>query len=68
MKNMDLNVGGFLGALAGVGLAAATYFLWLAPDDGQYHSTRGPAKLSVLAVVGGAAAGNFLWSKLFSRP
>ena len=65
MSNMNLNAGGVIGALLAGGIAAAVIFTQF---DVSESSRRGPAKLIILAVAGGAAAGNFLWARFFSKP
>jgi hypothetical protein len=64
MSNIDLNIGGLIGALAVGGLAAAVIFT----SVDLTHSGRGPYKLIIFALIGGALAGNFLWQKLFKKP
>lgn len=64
MKNFDLNIGGVIGALACGGIAAAVVFSTLDTTT----SGRGPYKLIILALVGGAFAGNFLWGLVFKKP
>lgn len=63
MKNINLNAGGLIGALACGAIAAAIVFLTVdMQKDGR------PAKLVILAVIGGAFVGNFLWERVFQRP
>lgn len=61
MQNINLNPGGLIGALAGGGIAAAVIFGNLVDAE----SLRRPAKLVVIALIGGAFAGNFLWGLVF---
>lgn len=64
MKNIDLNVGGVIGALACGGIAAVVVF----STFDAMNSGGGPYKLVILALIGGAFAGNFLWGLVFKRP
>lgn len=64
MKSIDLNIGGVIGALACGGIAGAIVFSTVDATN----SGRGPYKLMILAVVGGAFAGNFLWGLVFKKP
>jgi hypothetical protein len=64
MKNIDLNIGGLIGALACGGIAAAIVFSTL----DTANSGRGPYKLVIFALIGGAFAGNFLWGLIFKKP
>jgi hypothetical protein len=64
MQNIDLNIGGLIGALACGGIAAGIVFANLDTTD----SDRGPYKLIILALVAGAFAGNFLWGIVFKKP
>lgn len=59
MKNMNLNVGGLIGALLTIGGVLAYCFL---------ATTEVPSrigKLVVAAAVGGGVLGNWLWSLAF---
>ncbi|MCS7014628.1 MAG: hypothetical protein RMI91_14595 [Gemmatales bacterium] len=62
MKNIVLNPGGILGALALGGLAAVFVFMNIEKRDGNPRT-----KIIVLAIIGGAFAGNFLWDLLFKK-
>jgi|GEM_PF-5945795 len=61
MNNVNLNAGGVIGALVVGGIAAGVIFSRV---DGE----GGSAKLIIVAMTGGAFAGNFLWSRLFPKP
>lgn len=61
---MDLNIGGLIGALACGGVAAAIVFSTHDTAD----SGRGPYKLIIAALIGGAFAGNFLWGLVSKKP
>lgn len=61
--DLKLNLGGVLGALAGGGICGT---LLVMMTDGD-TSSRFLARLSILAVVVGAVAGNFLWNRLFTK-
>lgn len=63
MKNVNLNPGGLIGALVVGGAAAAIVFSFL----NTTHSRRGPFKLVILALIGGAIGGNFLWELVFGK-
>jgi hypothetical protein len=64
LKNIDLNPGGLIGALAGMGIAAAIVFSSV--DITKTGSW--PFKVTILALIGGAFAGNFLWGLVFKKP
>lgn len=64
MKNIDLNAGAVIGALACGGIAAAVIF---SNVDQAADTGRGPYKFIVLALIGGAYAGNFLWGLVFKK-
>ena len=64
MNNIDLNIGGLIGALVCGGIAAAIVFSTLETTN----SGRGPFKLIIFALIGGAFAGNFLWRLVFKKP
>lgn len=66
MKNIDLNAGGLIGALACGGIATAV--IALVDPANPAKGGRGPATVIVLALVGGAFAGNFLWELVFKKP
>jgi hypothetical protein len=59
--NVNLNVGGFIGALLGAGIALVAVFGMMG-DDSDYR--RGMGKLVLLGVIGGALAGNYLWGRI----
>lgn len=63
MNNINLNVGGVVGAIACGGIAAAVVFTTVDTTN----SGRGPYKLIILAVIGGAFVGNFLWGLVFKK-
>jgi len=59
MKNVNLNFGGFIGAIAGAGVGALIIYLMGNLDA--------PApKLFVYCIIGGALAGNILWWRISS--
>ncbi len=64
MKNINLNPGGLIGAFACMGIAAAIVFSSV--DITQSGSW--PFRVTVLALIGGAFAGNFLWGLVFKKP
>jgi hypothetical protein len=64
MSNITLNAGGFIGALLAGGVAAAVIFTQFDLSE----SGRGAGKLILLAIAGGAAAGNFLWARFAKKP
>jgi hypothetical protein len=64
MKNIDLNPGGLIGALACLGTYVAIVFSFV--DITKTGSS--PIKLMVVPLVGGAFAGNFLWGLVFKKP
>jgi hypothetical protein len=63
MPNINLNLGGLFGALAGFGAAAAIVVL----AGGE---ARVIARIGIFGLIGGALAGNFLWAYFFpaARP
>ena len=65
MKNMDLNPGGFIGALICGGAVGAFLFLTL---EGPPENGRRIGKFAIGALIGGAFAGNYLWGIIFSKP
>jgi hypothetical protein len=69
MKNIDLNPGGLIGALACAGIYAAIVFPSVDIFSSVDITKTGywPYKLMVFALIGGAFAGNFLWG-LFFKP
>lgn len=60
--NISLNAGGIVGALLSGAVMFA--FLWreLASDEGS-----GASRAVIMAVIGGAFAGNKIWGKIFER-
>lgn len=62
MANMNLNVGGILGALAGVGIA-----VWLAFFSGYMDDARRPGRMIGFLALGGGIAGNFIWGLAFPK-
>jgi hypothetical protein len=63
MNNIELNVGGVIGALGCGGVAAAVVFSTVDPAT----SGRGPFKFCILALIAGAFVGNWLWGLLFKK-
>lgn len=61
MQNINLNIGGLIGALGCGGIAAVIVFTTM---DAQ---TRTGPKLIIVAVIAGAFAGNFLWGLVFKK-
>lgn len=64
MKNIDLNPGGFIGAVLAGGIAAAFLFT----NGDPQSAVKGKVKLCVICLAGGAFAGNFLWGLIFKKP
>jgi hypothetical protein len=62
MDNINLNVGGLIGALALGAVAAAAVFTTMDAAKGNL----GP-KLIIGAVIVGAIAGNFIWGAIFKK-
>ena len=60
MENVNLNAGGFIGAVLVGGIAGAILFSTMATDRAT--------KLSVGALVAGAISGNMAWSYIFPPP
>lgn len=60
---MDLNVGGLIGALVAGAVAGVIVFTTVDLENAGRNAYR----LPIYALIGGAVAGNFLWSKLFPR-
>ena len=60
MENVNLNAGGFIGAVLFGGIAGAILFSTMTTDRA--------AKLSVGALVAGAISGNMAWSYVFPSP
>jgi predicted lipid-binding transport protein (Tim44 family) len=63
MKNIELNAGGLIGALAS-GAAAGAFLFWKYSEE----MDRAPTRMVIGALIAGAFAGNFLWQQLFTRP
>ncbi len=63
MTNVNLNAGGFLGALAGAGIAFGIVF---AVNDGDFPPLG--ARALILGLVAGALAGNALWAVIAGKP
>lgn len=63
MKNVELNPGGLIGALVCGGIAAAVIFSRIDVNT----AGRGAYKMPILALIGGAFAGNFLWGLIFKK-
>lgn len=63
MKNIELNPGGIIGALLCAGITAAVIFSNVDVND----AGRGAYKMPIVALCGGAFAGNFLWGKMFKK-
>lgn len=61
MRNIELNIGGLIGALVLGGIAGAIGFT--AFDT----ASRRPAQVLILGVVVGAVAGNFVWGLVFKK-
>jgi hypothetical protein len=61
MKNINLNPGGLIGALACAGIYAAIVFSSVDIMKTGFW----PFELTVVALIGGAFAGNFLWGLVF---
>lgn len=59
VKNMDLNPGGLIGALIGLGFYGAYVYTTFAEGDEPLRAT-GKVLLPILFV--GGLAGNYLWS------
>lgn len=63
MKNVDLNPGGFIGALICGGIVAAIVF----PNIDVNTAGRGVYRMPILGLVAGAFVGNFLWATIFKK-
>ena len=63
MKNLTLNAGGIIGALACGAVAAAVIF----SSYDTANDDRAPYKLIVVAVIAGAFGGNFLWGLITKK-
>ncbi|HTN77942.1 MAG TPA: hypothetical protein VL096_21975 [Pirellulaceae bacterium] len=63
MSNFDLNIGGLLGAVI-CGVLVGVVLFAVAGVNGE---GRGPYRLIIGAVIGGAIAGNFLWGLAFKK-
>ncbi|MEZ6094400.1 MAG: hypothetical protein R3C03_09210 [Pirellulaceae bacterium] len=62
-ENIDLNIGGLIGALVLGGAAGS--LLYLGFEEGA--RTRLLAKVLIGAVIAGAVGGNFLWGMMFPK-
>jgi hypothetical protein len=60
MKNIELNMGGLVGAAILGGIAGLLFY-------GLGVSVKNPAKALVFAIIAGAVAGTFIWGKLFPK-
>jgi len=63
IMNINLNVGGLIGALACGGLVGAIVFSSL----DRTSVDRGPYWVIIVALIGGAFAGNSFWSRVFKK-
>lgn len=63
MQNIDLNLGGLIGAVAGGAIAGFVYYSYI----GNGENERVGPKLIIVAVIGGAFAGNSLWANVTKR-
>lgn len=63
MNNININPGGFIGAIVCGGIAAALIFSLV----DVANSRRSPFKLIIFAIIGGAVGGNYLWGNLFKK-
>ena len=64
MKNFDLNPGGVIGALAFFGIAVVVCFLLVSDPDSAFSAG---VRFPVIALIGGAFIGNFLWRLIFNN-
>ena len=62
--NVDLNIGGFIGAVFGVALGGLIFYL---SYDSADTTSRGQYRLVIYLLIGCALAGNFLWGKIFPK-
>ncbi|QDT64420.1 hypothetical protein [Calycomorphotria hydatis] len=62
MNNVNLNIGGLIGAFVLGGIAVAIAFSVVDKSSG-----RGVYRLPLFGLVIGAFAGNFLWSYFFGK-
>lgn len=62
MKNVNLNVGGAIGAILAIGLLLAFIY------SGDGEAPRKFGKAMMLAGVVGGGAGNYLWGLVFRKP
>lgn len=63
MKNIELNAGGLIGAVAS-GVAAGAILFWKYSEE----MDRAPTRMVIGALIAGAFAGNYLWQQLFKSP
>jgi hypothetical protein len=64
VTNINLNAGGVIGAIVCGGVAGVVLFSNIDPEG----PGRGPIRLAIFALIGGAFAGNFLWGLVFKKP
>ena len=64
MENINLNIGGLIGAIVCGGIAAAIVFSIVDLNNGK----RPQYKLITLGLIGGAFSGNYLWGRIFKKP
>ena len=62
--NVDLNIGGLIGAAVGLGLGGLLFYLI---HDPSAENNRMPVRPALFVLVIFALAGNFLWGKLFPK-
>ena len=62
--NVDLNIGGLIGAVFGLAIGGLLFYLNYDPAD---TTSRGQYRLLIFALIGCALGGNFLWGKLFPK-
>ena len=65
MTNFTINPGGFIGALLGAGIGGV--LLYMESQSTSNATGRGASRGFLLFIVGGAAAGNYVWEFLFKR-
>jgi hypothetical protein len=61
MSNMNLNLGGLFGALAGAAVLCTIVFI-------LGGNARALGRATPIGLIGGAIVGNLLWAKLFQPP
>ncbi|QDT44953.1 hypothetical protein Pan241w_50700 [Gimesia alba] len=64
MENINLNLGGVIGAIVCGGIAAAIIFSTVDLKNGK----RPQFQLITLGLIGGAFVGNYLWGRIFKKP